>query len=859
MAASETKTTEIHPEARLEPRDGDLEIPLNQLDLYAKMSLFAGKEKDVRYFEKFPGTAVVRRFHKGEAVCRQGEPGWTAFYILTSEDVLKLLEALPKESLPERERRGLESEADALRAFVAAAGAESGPRVAATVYLTLARPAPEKKPGLLSRLFRGAPAGPSRRPLSIPIDGPTDLKYDDPKATLREGELFGEMSCFYRTPRSATVVADRDCYVLEVLRNILDQLKRDVKFKKRLDDDYRRRTLDLQVRNIPLFQDLGDELLAKIRDKAELKTYVAGQVLCDEHDRSDEMFLVRSGLIKVAKGVSSLFTPTDAARWKPPADGSAPAGPALAKLWSMAPEDARTAPGELAALPEERRRAAADAFNAAVKGPPLWKTKEFEAEVRSPFFQARRAQLPADDKLLLELDVRWLNRVLVETALFGASTFPRPTGGLETVLHYAGRGEPIGEIGLMTGEARSATCVAYIHPREGQAQKQVYKQEEEIVEVVRIGRALFDELKQDPSFRRKVEEIIAQRRRSDAQMLKAPVGGGHAPPQRSEAFGRLGLVQGQKLMLIDLDRCTRCDECVRACVNSHDDGRSRLFLEGPRFGQFLVPLTCRSCLDPVCMRGCPVGAIHRGDNRQMVIEDWCIGCDLCARQCPYGSIQMHDIGVVPQGAVGWRFRPADGEGDGAAWTKVGYRDAGWSAGPAPFAVGRDFEEEAARFGGGPAAGRRFRFRFTFTDERGRSKGKSAFNVVVFSPDPAARVWVNGTEVAAEGPPNKKFERTFPIPEGARLLRAGRNVVAAEAAALAPTDKFKDFFDLRIDLIHRPDVPEAVAAQYVEKDVTLRAVVCDMCSSQPGQVPACVNACPHDAAMRVNARTEFPTR
>ena len=118
-----------------------------------------------------------------------------------------------------------------------------------------------------------------------------------------------------------------------------------------------------------------------------------------------------------------------------------------------------------------------------------------------PLLPGAAAQLPADDKLLLELDVRWLNRVLVETPLFGASTFPRPTGGLETVLHYAGRGEPIGEIGLMTGEARSATCVAYIHPREGQAQKQVYKQEEEIVEVVRLGRPLFDELKQDPSFR----------------------------------------------------------------------------------------------------------------------------------------------------------------------------------------------------------------------------------------------------------------------------------------------------------------------------------------------------------------------
>ena len=84
-------------------------------------------------------------------------------------------------------------------------------------------------------------------------------------------------------------------------------------------------------------------------------------------------------------------------------------------------------------------------------------------------------------------------------------------------------------------------------------------------------------------------------------------------------------------------------------------------------------------------------------------------------------------------------------------------------------------------------------------------------------------------------------------------------MAAEVEAKAPTDKFKDFFDLRIDAVQKPDVPEAVAAQYVEKDVALRAVVCDMCSSQPGQVPACVNACPHDAAMRVNGRTEFPMR
>jgi Putative transposase len=40
---------------------------------------------------------------------------------------------------------------------------------------------------------------------------------------------------------------------------------------------------------------------------------------------------------------------------------------------------------------------------------------------------------------------------------------------------------------------------------------------------------------------------------------------------------------------------------------------------------------------------------------------------------------------------------------------------------------------------------------------------------------------------------------------------------------------------------------------------LRAVVCDLCSGQPGKVPACVNACPHDAAIRFNARTDSPPR
>ena len=40
-------------------------------------------------------------------------------------------------------------------------------------------------------------------------------------------------------------------------------------------------------------------------------------------------------------------------------------------------------------------------------------------------------------------------------------------------------------------------------------------------------------------------------------------------------------------------------------------------------------------------------------------------------------------------------------------------------------------------------------------------------------------------------------------------------------------------------------------------VTRRAAVCDLCSHLPGQQPACVTSCPHDAAIRINPLVSFP--
>ena len=86
-------------------------------------------------------------------------------------------------------------------------------------------------------------------------------------------------------------------------------------------------------------------------------------------------------------------------------------------------------------------------------------------------------------------------------------------------------------------------------------------------------------------------------------------------------------------------------------------------LEGNRFDRFMVPSACRSCHDPACLTGCPVDAIHRrpadGSRKStslaIFIEDHCIGCGLCAHNCPFGSIHMLQKQDAPS-SFGWVYQ-----------------------------------------------------------------------------------------------------------------------------------------------------------------------------------------------------------
>lgn len=102
-------------------------------------------------------------------------------------------------------------------------------------------------------------------------------------------------------------------------------------------------------------------------------------------------------------------------------------------------------------------------------------------------------------------------------------------------------------------------------------------------------------------------------------------------------------MNGAATMLIDIDRCTRCDDCVRACAAAHDNN-PKFIRHGAVYGHHMVTNACMHCADPVCMIGCPTGAIHRSSEGPVVIDDQtCIGCQTCANSCPYNNIRMVEV------------------------------------------------------------------------------------------------------------------------------------------------------------------------------------------------------------------------
>ena len=63
-------------------------------------------------------------------------------------------------------------------------------------------------------------------------------------------------------------------------------------------------------------------------------------------------------------------------------------------------------------------------------------------------------------------------------------------------------------------------------------------------------------------------------------------------------------------------------------------------------GNIHFAVSCRHCEEPLCMKGCIMGALSVEDGVIMIDQEKCVGCCTCILMCPYGAIMPSDTGVM---------------------------------------------------------------------------------------------------------------------------------------------------------------------------------------------------------------------
>lgn len=327
------------------------------------------------------------------------------------------------------------------------------------------------------------------------VEGGVDILVDpeDPsvRVSLDKGNFFGEMGLIAGRRRTATIVANQDCFLIESSRRATIKLINSVASVER---EMNRTAIVRQLRTY-LSAQLSDEALQPVLESAELRHFKAGQVLFQEGDPGDGLYILRKGSVTVSRDI----------------------------------------------------------------------------------------------------------------------------GGRDVVFAYVPVGNYVGEMALLNNAPRNATIRAAIE-----------------TETIWInGERFIELLDASPELKREIEGKLLSRL-VDNETMRGRKQHGNVIQFLIEQ----GMGEATDILLIDESLCVRCDNCEKACAETHG-GTSRLDREaGPTFASVHVPTSCRHCEHPHCMADCPPDAIHRAPNGEVFINESCIGCGNCERNCPYGVIHL---------------------------------------------------------------------------------------------------------------------------------------------------------------------------------------------------------------------------
>ena len=202
----------------------------------------------------------------------------------------------------------------------------------------------------------------------------------------------------------------------------------------------------------------------------------------------------------------------------------------------------------------------------------------------------------------------------------GSLAVSKNINGKETILAYVSAGNYVGEMGLMEQSVRTAT-----------------------VKSVVMSELLILKSEDFNTMLAKNPKLAAALRNKMMSRMKSNVSQETMTDDKSavvDFFLSQGLGEGSDVLVIDESLCIQCNNCETACSETHD-GVSRLKrAAGATFAKLHIPIACRHCENPSCMKDCPPDALTRGKNGEVFVNDSCIGCGNCERNCPYGVIQM---------------------------------------------------------------------------------------------------------------------------------------------------------------------------------------------------------------------------
>jgi CRP-like cAMP-binding protein/Fe-S-cluster-containing hydrogenase component 2/thioredoxin reductase len=232
----------------------------------------------------------------------------------------------------------------------------------------------------------------------------------------------------------------------------------------------------------------------------------------------------------------------------------------------------------------------------------------------------------------------------------GSMVVEKSIGGKPVFLNYVPAGSFVGEMAVIDGAPRSATVRAAV-------KSDVIRLAGEPFRALLAAKPqLLDKLRSEMANRTRLNNYIESKKDSFSGVVDMYTGVANFLVEQ-------GVGEATDVLLIDEKLCVGCDNCEKACADTHD-GLSRLDREAGRtYAHLHVPTSCRHCEHPHCMADCPPNAIHRGPTGEVYIDDTCIGCGNCQRNCPYGVIRMDKVPPKKPWLLSW-FLFGSGPGPG---------------------------------------------------------------------------------------------------------------------------------------------------------------------------------------------------